>query len=68
MSTMAVSPFNMVGRPSSHPAIILLLPRTILRGAPLPVIRISKRLQTLISTAIITQSSDPSLLLTTGKE
>lgn len=66
MSTMAVSPFNMVGRPSSHPAIILLLPRTILRGAPLPVITISKSLQTLVSTA--TQSSDPSLLLTAGKE
>lgn len=37
--TIATSPFNIVGIPSSQPAIILLLPRTILRGTPLPALQ-----------------------------
>jgi len=36
-NTIAISPFSIVGKPSAKPRIILLFPKTNLRGIPLPV-------------------------------
>ena len=42
-NTIAISPFRIVGKPSAKPRIILLFPKTNLRGIPLPVNYKNKR-------------------------